>query len=358
MNGNASPAHDFYRQVVGSPNDGGVLQATTSPRATSNVVPTLSKAGYTVHPPIQDLAAMSEADLAAVSGFKVERPGHGSVEWDGAVDVRGVDLDSTVEIENGNVSVYDSAELNGNKPARGSKLNRPAVITMHQIYPSSGSTAEQKAKFSKKIMKSTKKMGAEFISFDIDSGIWKFRVGHFSRYGLDDVSDDDSDDEVDTPSLATFDDDEKNELGGASKFCAPTSEDDSTTGSVFTHDMSASGQPENVEDEEEMEILRDGDNAYAMMTEELVEYADALELQQSQHAQEDENLFFPNEAEEDAEISLDLPIAPPARAFPVAASGICSKLANKSGLTQTSSIDYGLRMRRSFRVGKTHRETA
>lgn len=358
MNGNSSPAHDFYRQVVGSPNGVDVPQASTSPGASNRCNPTLTKVGYTVHPPLHDLASMSEADLAAVSGFKVERPGYGSVEWDGAVDVRGVDLDSTVVIESKNVSVYDDAELNGNKPEQGSKLNRPAVITMYGIYPKLGpeSTAEAKEKFSKKIEKSTKKMGAELISFDADGGVWKFRVGHFSRYGLDeDDSDDDSMDANATPSLATLDEDEKNELGGASKFHAPTNEDESTSGSAFTDDLSESERYRVEEDEEEMEILRDGDDAYALMTDELVEYADALELETFENDQSGETLLFPNESEEDNSGDIaHMSLTPPVIDLPSAKSGICSKLAEKCGLNRPSSsnIDYGLRMRQSFRVGK------
>lgn len=173
-----SPAHDFYRQVVDP-------SATTASPVVQNVdkhfAPTLTKAGYNVYPSISELEAMSEADLAAVSGVKVERPGYGSVAWDGAVDVRGVDMDSVVLIEAKNVLVYDEAEEKGEKPAQGSKLNRPAVITMYAIYPKDGAEAssDAKAKLTKKIEKSTKKMGADLISYDEDSGVWIFRVNHF-----------------------------------------------------------------------------------------------------------------------------------------------------------------------------------
>ena len=353
MNGN-SPAHDFYRQVVGSPEVAAAGQSSASPAVAKIHVPTLTKAGYVVYPPIHELEVMSEADLATVSDFKVERPGYGSVEWDGAVDVRGVDLDSTVVIESKNVSVYDDAELNGNKPKQGSKLNRPAVITMFGIYPKAGSGAssEAKEKFAKRIKKTTKEMGAELISFDPDGGEWKFRVGHFSRYGLGDDSDEDSDDDINaTPSLATVDDEEKNELGGASKLHAPSNEDESTSGSAITDDIH-----EAVENDEEMEILRDGDEAYAMMTDELVEYEDALELQPLKYEHPEEKILFPNEAIDEADSEVDEPKIPASARGPISPNvGICSKLAKQCGLAQpsSSSVDYGFRMRRSFRVGKT-----
>ncbi|EED91206.1 hypothetical protein THAPSDRAFT_262891, partial [Thalassiosira pseudonana CCMP1335] len=188
--GKPSPAHDFYNQVVGSPDGTNVVASPV--HTVSHSVPKLTKTGYNVYPPISELETMSEADLAAVADFKVERPGYGSVAWDGSVDVRGVDLDSVVVIETKNVSVYDDAELNGDKPRQGSKLNRPAVITMFGIYPKGGaeSSVEAKEKLKKKIEKSTKKMGADLLSFDADGGVWTFRVGHFSRYGLDDEDSD------------------------------------------------------------------------------------------------------------------------------------------------------------------------
>ena len=118
-------------------------------------------------------------------------------------------------------------------------------------------------------------------------------------------------------------------------------------------DESSSDDDDDDDEEEEL-----GEDAYAMMTEELVEYADALELQQFEHEQE--TLLFPNEAEAyNAEEIVDLPIAPVVRESPSAGAGICNQLLKKVGLTQTSSsIDYGLRMRRSFRVGKTPRGNA
>ena len=50
---------------------------------------------------------------------------------------------------------------------------------------------------------------------------------------------------------------------------------------------------EPIVDDEEEEL---GEDAYAMMTEELVEYADALELQQFEHEQAGQTLLFPNGA--------------------------------------------------------------
>ena len=353
----STPADDYYRQVVdlsgSSPSSSSPLQAET------RFVPKMTKADYHVFPSIAELGAMSEADIAAVSGFKVERHGFGSVEWDGAVDVRGVDIDTVVVIESKNVSVYDKAEETGEKPEQGSKLNRPAVITMFDIFPKEGaeSSPEAKAKLRRKIEKSTKKMGAELLSFEEESGVWKFRVGHFSRYGLDDDSEEESDDG--TPLMV--DDEQENlkpteystELGGSSKMHAPMDEDESTSASETLHLI------ESEEDTCVNEIVRAGEEAYTMMAEEVLQDCEDYEEEEVKSvADEMEKVRFPNEAFDDTgpgKCSLrPVALAP----LPMSSVGICSKLADKCGLNKTSSsnFDLGMRMSRSTRVGtKKHR---
>jgi nuclear pore complex protein Nup98-Nup96 len=357
----STPAHDFYRQVVDSTRS----PPSFSPlQAKNQFVPKLTKPGYTVYPSIAELEAMSEADLAAVTGFTVERSQYGSVAWDGAVDVRGVDIDSVVVIESKNVSVYDEAEERGEKPQQGSKLNRPAVITMYDVYPKDGaeSSAEAKYKLKRKIEKSTKKMGAELLSFQSESGVWTFRVGHFSRYGLDD-SDDDLDNDIEsTPPLETSDDEEESvipanqikELGGASRMHAPIDEDESM--SAHTDKMSnteISDQSESEEDgyQELNEIDCAAEEAYAMMTEEVLAECEEEVSMFEPLVAEEVKVLFPDEAADD----LIRPVTQPLKPIgPIPSTGFCSMLAEKCGLNKASSsnIDFGLRMRRSFRVGK------
>ncbi|KAL3778208.1 hypothetical protein ACHAW5_009610 [Stephanodiscus triporus] len=356
----STPAEDFYRQVVDSargPSSFSPLQANNP------FVPKLTKPGYNVYPSIAELEAMSEADLAAVTGFKVERPQYGSVAWDGAVDVRGVDIDSVVVIERKNVSVYDEAEANGEKPQQGSKLNRPAVITMYDVYPKEGaeSSAEAKDKLQRKIEKSTKKMGAELISFDSESGVWTFRVGHFSRYGLDD-SDDDSDNDIEsTPLLETSDDEQEsviptnqtNELGGASRMHAPIDEDEST--SAHTDNMSSTEISDHSETEDDgyqelNEIVCAAEEAYAMMTEEVLAECEEEVTMFEPMAVEETKILFPDEGADELTLPVTQPLKP---AGSIPSTGICNRLAEKCGLNKASSsnVDFGMRMRRSFRVG-------
>jgi len=349
LNGQPSPARDFYDRVVDSPDTATSPPSVPTQAAARHLVPKLTKAGYTIHPPMNELESMSEADLTAVSGFKVERPGFGSVSWDGAVDVRGVDVDTSVVIEAKNVSVYDDEEEKGEKPPRGTKLNRPAVIIMNDIFPKDGpeSSHEAKEKLKRKIDKSTKKMNAELLSFDADAGVWTFRVGHFSRYGLSE--DEDSDEETEV-AVAPSDTDSINldDLGGASKMFAPMNEDESaTTSSQLGSDT---GEPDR--DEKVLEVLDAADDAYNMITEELNEEREVAIIQyepideDDEEAAEEEMVMFPQD-----EIPITAPPRRPLRpAHPVArsSSSICTKLAAKAGVS-SSSIDYGLRMGRSFR---------
>ena len=194
-------SYELYREIVASPDVKVMSPSIQTPNASNDnnqlYVPKLTKSGYIVSPSIEDMSSMSEADLAAVSRFMVSRPGFGSVAWDGAVDIRYIDLDSVVCIREKEVIVYEKEEADGNKPDVGSKLNRPAVITLNKIYSKGGKDAssEAKLKFSKKLEKKTEKMDAEFVSYDPYDGIWKFRTKHFSRYGLD-SDDEDEEDEM------------------------------------------------------------------------------------------------------------------------------------------------------------------
>ena len=70
---------------------------------------------------------------------------------------------------------------------------------------------------------------------------------------------------------------------------------------------------------------------------------------------EEEKLLFPIEGEDYTSPSVNQPLTPALPiSIPAPSTGICNRLAKKCGLKTTSSsnIDFGIRMRRSFRVGK------
>ncbi|KAJ1446866.1 hypothetical protein M885DRAFT_501893 [Pelagophyceae sp. CCMP2097] len=143
--------------------------------------PRLTKVGFTTEPSMAVLERLSDDELAAVSCFAVAREGRGRIEWVGRVDVRGVDLDADVRIceRDGppEVEVYDDAKRE--KPPVGAKLNRTATITLEHIGPPAGASEADKEKWTKKIAKTTKKIGADLVAYDADERVWSFRTSHF-----------------------------------------------------------------------------------------------------------------------------------------------------------------------------------
>jgi hypothetical protein len=188
-----SEAQQYYQETIRTAAGESDKVAAPSRPVGMDAFPKLTKEGYTCTPCISTLRAMDPSDLAAVKHFSVEREGVGKVEWEGAVDVRFADLDRIILIEPKSVSVYTEEEEMGIKPEVGVKLNRPAVLTLEGVFPPDGGP-EVVEKFKRKVAKQTLKLKAELVDYDPDSGIWKLRVNHFSKYALD--LDGDSDDDV------------------------------------------------------------------------------------------------------------------------------------------------------------------
>jgi len=166
-----SPGYEYYQKVIGSGlGENGGRNGFVSPSARSVQVPKLTKPGYVVSPSLDELARLSDADLAAVDGFAVTRPGYGSIHWQGAVDVRGADLDKIIDISKSDIAVYAEEEKTNSKPPEGSKLNRPALLTFFEIFPKNRDDPEDVEKVRRKLEKSAKKSGATFVSYDSNIG--------------------------------------------------------------------------------------------------------------------------------------------------------------------------------------------
>lgn len=340
-------AYDFYRSVIGSP--------VTSQKASSEeikknntLIPKLTKDGYVMTPSVETLSNMSEADLAAVPNFVVERIGFGSVAWDGAVDVRGIDLDSVVNIESKAVEVYHKQEEEGVKPPVGTKLNRPAILTLHNIYPKGGADASEaeKEKFERKIVKKTKEMGASLVLYDADIGVWKLHVEHFSRYALDDDSDEEddinkqSDLKAETDQGMDFDSEVRGgranvswaNLGGATRF------------HVSDHDYM------DEKDVDNMLLASDrvsDDTAEAAY----VQFCEMEErMQLDAPGDEDQQAYYHDDDDGyDYIVNAHVFRPPP---IPISTVSICANIATECNITRptSSATDFGLRMGKSFGI--------
>jgi len=188
--------HSYYDRVVaGDDTEGGADGQMEPADKSGGCTPSLINQEYIINPSVEQMSEMNAADLAAVTDFTIFRPNYGKIEWIGAVDVRKLDVDKSISIEDQAISVYLVEEAEGNKPDVGSRLNRPAVVTIYKMFPKSkGSndiTPAELQKYERKVARQTEKMNAELISFDAEKGEWCFRTQHFSRYAFDDDSDTD-----------------------------------------------------------------------------------------------------------------------------------------------------------------------
>ena len=201
------------------------------------IPPTLTLPGYEATPSIEKLRLASYyTDLSHITGFTITRPGYGSIQWKGTVDLNGLDLDRIVKIEKGSVSVYYTTddgnendggdvhdvevELQGGlegecvagkdkgkfkaiiKPPVGQGLNKPAIITFYNIQPKQSKNTNTPSNISTTLAYETKlrnicqRSNAMFIDYNCIQGTWVFAVEHFSKYGLPDDEEEEGEREV------------------------------------------------------------------------------------------------------------------------------------------------------------------
>jgi len=123
---------------------------------------------------------MTESEAAQVANLQVSRPGVGSIKFHGPTDVRGVEFEKAVHLENGEVLLYPHYET---KPQPGTGLNKKATVTLYQCWPPNGEgyleDAASRARYRAEIQQMTEQKNARFIDYDCITGVWKFSVDHF-----------------------------------------------------------------------------------------------------------------------------------------------------------------------------------
>lgn len=146
---------------------------------------------YYMHPSRQELERMSADERKHVSGFSVGREGCGYVTFDHPVDLSLAPLDDIFEklvvIEIRSLTVYPESSL---KPSLGQGLNVPSTIYLENSWPR---TKDRKTpiydksgpRFNKHVDRLRKVSGTEFVRYEKDTGIWVFKVPHFTTYALD-----------------------------------------------------------------------------------------------------------------------------------------------------------------------------
>ncbi|TVU48843.1 hypothetical protein EJB05_00122, partial [Eragrostis curvula] len=163
------------------------------PKASSveGLMPKLPRdADYFTEPSVEELAAKEHAEpgyCCRVKDFVVGRRGYGSIKFLGETIVRALDLESIVEFNNREVIVYKD---DSKKPPVGEGLNKAAEVTLLNIKCMNKKSGEvycegpRVDKYKEMLVRKAEEQGADFVSFDAAKGEWKFRVKHFSAYGL------------------------------------------------------------------------------------------------------------------------------------------------------------------------------
>ena len=148
--------------------------------------PVLHSTGYYTVPSVEQMQKMSVFELQHLKDLRVGRTGFGEVFWPGDTDVTGVDFGSVVSIDFGEVTVYSDA-AHVPKPPLGSKLNKPAVVTLENVHAPHGVSS---ATFEKELERSLRAVGAAPLEYTQSTSVWSFGVPHFSNYGISRINTD------------------------------------------------------------------------------------------------------------------------------------------------------------------------
>ena len=73
-------------------------------------------------------------------------------------------------------------------PASGQALNRPAEVTLQNVYKRDKATGEPQKDpasvdaYVRRLKKLAAKQSSRFLDYDVQGGVWRFEVEHFSRW--------------------------------------------------------------------------------------------------------------------------------------------------------------------------------
>lgn len=160
----------------------------------ANIV--LTRPGYYTLPSLDELADLvDENGNCFINDFTIGREGYGSVFFPGTTNIAGINFDEIVHFRKKEVIVYPD---DSKKPDVGLGLNKKAEITLDCVWPidktsrSPIKSAERlhMMKYEEKLESTTARIGGTFLDYRPETGSWVFEVKHFSKYGMQDDSDD------------------------------------------------------------------------------------------------------------------------------------------------------------------------
>ena len=145
-----------------------------------SVMPICANHNLWTKPSLEAMAGMTEQELSRVEHFQIGQYGVGSVTWPGLTDVRFLAIDDIIQFKKGAVTLFPDEDL---KPPVGTGLNKTAIIELF-VRPKNFDLAKKyESRYVQEMKKLTESNGAEFLSYDLET--WRFRVEHFSTWGID-----------------------------------------------------------------------------------------------------------------------------------------------------------------------------
>ena len=137
--------------------------------------PILTKTGYKTTPSLSTLQAMSIEEIKNVNNFSIENQ-YGIISYKTFTNLTGLNLDQTVTIEKGMVSLFKS---NNTYTPVGKGLNKPAIITLFDCKPKKPVPYDEFVKVLRALCETNK---AKFIDWNKKTGEWKYSVENFEIY--------------------------------------------------------------------------------------------------------------------------------------------------------------------------------
>lgn len=146
---------------------------------------------YYMRPSKAELDKMSPKEKAKVTDFEVGREGCGHVIFNEPVDLNTVPLDDMfdglAQITLRALTIYPDSTK---KPPMGKGLNVPSTIYLENSWPRQRDRKtpmyeKSGPRFNRHVDKLRKVPGTEFVRYEADTGIWVFKVPHFTTYAFD-----------------------------------------------------------------------------------------------------------------------------------------------------------------------------
>lgn len=155
--------------------------------------------GYWISPSLETLFSYTFEQLKTVKDLQIGRKNYGTIRYIDPVDLSTINnlsdiLGNLVVFGHLTVCVYPDGKNEGHKASPGQELNKPAIITLENVFiyipvgkvklkltdPADPRVKSHTDRFNERI----KARGGEFITYDVSSGIYVFKVEHFSSWGF------------------------------------------------------------------------------------------------------------------------------------------------------------------------------